>query len=196
MDHLRKVIFDIGFNKCGTRTVNAMMKKAGFVAKHWRGGELALDVKRSKENGDLPLKQFPKTDFFSDMVCEKPGNFFEAYKDFKFLAESYPNSLFILTERNVNDWIRSRTNHGNGHSVNCYMKEFGFSNLDEVVEFWREDWFAHRKNVEDYFSAPERQHRLLKLNIENPDLEAISKFLGVVITSEFWGHEGKTKKPL
>ncbi|WP_133468413.1 sulfotransferase [Paraglaciecola marina] len=194
MDVSRKVIFDIGFNKCGTRTVNAMMKKAGYVAKHWRGGELALDVKYAYENNDIPLKQFPKTDFFSDMVSEKPGSFFEAYKCFKFLAESYPNSLFIITERNVDAWIKSRINHGNGHSVNCYKKQFGFSTLDEVEKFWREDWESHRANVDAYFSNEERKHRLLKLNIETPDFKAISTFLDKKITSDYWGHEGKTKK--
>lgn len=183
-------IFDIGFNKCGTRTFHHMMIKAGYSCKHWDEGRIALDIKNAFDKKKLPLTQYEGIECFSDMANEIPGSFVLGYKYFQFLVESFPNSLFILTNRNVDDWITSRMNHGS--LKKRYLKEFNLESFEDVERFWREDWANHRKNIRDYFESNKIANRLFHLNIENPDLDGLSKFLNQKITYEMWQHKGRS----
>lgn len=61
-------VFEISFNKCGTRALTQRMMSHGFPSAHWCRGVLASDIRDSFEAKRTPLRDFSEIVFFSDMV--------------------------------------------------------------------------------------------------------------------------------
>jgi len=79
--------FVIGFNKTATRTIHAFFIANGIKSQHW--------------NNNRPWDTHDYTAFSS------VGD----HNDFKLLEKMYPNALFILNTRNLDDWLISRFKH-------------------------------------------------------------------------------------
>ena len=186
-------IFEIGFNKCATRAVYVLLRASGIPSRHWDRGKIANSIREGIRTGDVPLQEYEGIRFFSDMVVADSAGVFEAYKEFKYLDETFPNSLFVYNLRDVDKWIVSRCNHGNGFELNVYAKTFNLKTNEEVIAFWRNDWEEHRKNVVDYFKSVNGLDRLLFINIEDPDFAEMSEFLNCDIDPNAWEVVGKTK---
>lgn len=60
-------IFQIGFNKCGTRSISTFFKRHVLRTTDWAHGDLAKSIKSDVEAGQPPLGQWTETDVFSDM---------------------------------------------------------------------------------------------------------------------------------
>ncbi len=82
-------IFIIGYNKTATSTLDALFSYNGWSSEH-KCKDWAIDEK----------------EVFSDQHPQ-----FTNFFDFKKLSNKYPNSLFILNLRKLDDWIMSRCGH-------------------------------------------------------------------------------------
>ncbi len=93
-------IFNIAFNKSGTTSLTRAMELLGYRSAHHRekSVRIAEIIKSNQSRGEAPLHGLDHT-FFSDFN----GHFF--YRD---LDLAYPNSKFILTVRDMEDWLASR----------------------------------------------------------------------------------------
>ncbi|MGR3377341.1 sulfotransferase [Salipiger abyssi] len=185
-------VFEVGFNKCGTRALTNLMQNCGYRGVHWEYGRIAESIRDAHENEFTPLAEFKGYDFFSDMVKEKFDEIIEGYKYFEYLHKCFPEAKFILSRRNVDAWIKSRLRHGNGYTKNCYKKYYNIESDEDLAEFWRRDWIAHHQAVRDFFETPERRGLLFVLDIENPDFSELSRFLNVDVDKKNWRFIGVT----
>lgn len=163
-------IFQIGFNKCGTTSINDFLNKNGINSVHYKYEEeeiamLMINNYNHKRKLLTGLEQFSA---FTDMESVN-NNVFIYLTHYKELDKQYPNSKFLLNIRNINDWIVSRLNHS-GYLLQ-FQENLSLSS-DEVVEYWKKTWYEHISEVQEYFSG--RPNDLLVFDIEKENQKFIS----------------------
>ncbi|WP_420568449.1 sulfotransferase [Thalassovita sp.] len=185
-------VFQVGFNKCATRSLAQFFEDNGYAAAHYLGGRLARNIRNSKAAGTLPLERWSDTVLFSDMELVTEDALIESYKDFAFLDQCFPDAHFILNTRRVEAWLLSRLRHENGDYLKRYMAAYGDDNPLHALQRWQEDWNVHHQAVRMHFAdCPDR---FLEFDIDNDDPEKIvAHFRGTLdLDPEKWGHRGKT----
>ena len=177
-------IFQIGFNRCGTRSLYSFFDDnvEGFKNKcvHWDEFRLATSMFKNFLNNKKLLSDYENCLYFGDMETWIRVNnelyWLYAHKVFyKLLDEQYPGSKFILNIRDREDWIVSRTKHTFQYSKqgsrNCYINALcEINNLIEhqQIEAWREDWQAHIEGVKDYFKNRSNDLLIYDINKDSP----------------------------
>ena len=187
-------IFQIGFNKCGTRTLFKFFQKNGIPSVHYDGGRIAGSMFRHHRNNrplvDINYKQ---TVFFSDMenIFKENKPLYVAQDLYQKLDRQFPNSKFILNTRNKEDWIRSRKAHDNGDYLKLVSEKMHLSEL-EVVRYWKEIWDKHHREVIHYFRN--RPDDLLVFDIDHHGPQRICRFFkhSLRLNPHFYVHRGKT----
>jgi hypothetical protein len=127
--------------------------------------------------------------------------YIQIYKDFfDILDINYPESLFILNTRNIDNWIRSRLNHnflqpiyGEIKYIDLFKKVYNTNKISEIIKIWKNDWIEHHKNIMDYFCRS--VHRLLVFDIEKDPSEKLFTFLkykGIHSKIDIFPHDNKT----
>jgi len=169
-------VFFIGFNKCATRSFTSLFRGAGLNPYH--GGDadpLYYQIPRNIAAGRKPLEGFEDYDAYSDSQ--------RLSFRFRDIDRGYPNSKFVLNTRDVNRWIVSRLNHGDGTYVE-YMNEAKNKNLtwDEWVSVWRLQFIEHERQVTTYFQG--RSESFLRYDIETDSLANFNKFIGVELAPD------------
>lgn len=194
-------IFQIGFNRCGTRTLHQFFLKSGINSVHWEKGEIARKFLKRKELGQDPFKDYNGSiisgntfvSAFTDMMDFDDGSAIEPYKDYKYIFDFYPDAFYILNVRPVDNWIKSRLSHQQGNFYKNYL--FVSSNQDKIVEFWRKEWEEHLHGVDLFFKG--KRANYLKFDIENDDPKVLCDFLNKKfnnVSIENYGHiKSKTK---
>eukprot|EP01083_Nonionella_stella_P014882 41665_1 len=97
-------IFQIGFNKCATRTFTEFFQRNGIASCHYmhEGRNIHGDMmKRYSQNEPLLMDYYREFMFYADFAPSSALLW-------QLLFEEYPNARFILNIRNVNAWLRSR----------------------------------------------------------------------------------------
>jgi hypothetical protein len=172
MNNTPSKIFQIGFNKCGTRTIHRFFQANGFASVHWDSGRLALAIYKNLTNGQNPVLGYEQFSVFTDMESVTRQFAFEAYKLFPALAQSFPDALFILNTRDREDWIRSRLQHGNGHYARLWKSVIGTDDDNILIDTWRADWDRHHERVEEFFSRGSTPYLKFDIAKDSPDLLA------------------------
>lgn len=168
-------VFQIGFNKCGTRTIHQFLKKNGLRTIHWDDGNLARTMVQNLLDGRPLLRGYDENfDVFTDMEWVTREVIVEGFKLFPYLARDYPGARFILNTREREDWVKSRSGHGNGHYINKWKRASGLD-PDALVEHWRQDWDHHHARVAEFFA--DKPGQLLKFHIANDPPQTIADFL-------------------
>ena len=106
-------IFCIGLNKTGTRSLSDALEILGYRSLHWggsdqatalrRGPEIRVAVERALEEGRPLLEDIDDVDAYSDLLALSTN--------FDVLDRQYPGSKFILTVRDLDEWLDSRRRH-------------------------------------------------------------------------------------
>jgi hypothetical protein len=159
-------IFQIGFNRCGTKALTQLFGEHGLPVVHWAKGDLAGRIYFNLLKGRPPVAGLEHVVFFSDMEALNGDVFLEAYKLFPALHRHYPDALFLLNTRPVENWIRSRLVFREGEYAEWHMRLLGLSSQEALVEHWRKDWHDHHERVRAYFRD---RGRFLEFDIENDD---------------------------
>jgi hypothetical protein len=173
-------IFQIGFNKCGTTSIHQFLLNNGIRSVHWEGGKIADEIIKNRSTKN-PLGIYSNLEAFTDF--ENPyKNYYPHLTDYKLLDEKYPNSIFILNVRNVDDWIRSRMNHisPNGEKyVDMFRRVNKIETNEKVIEIWRKEWDEHINSVNEYFK---NYDKFICFDISKPEdlIEPISKFIPLI----------------
>ena len=171
-------IFNIGFNKCGTKTLGKALQMLGFNTVHFKHNGVRLyDIMQSNiRNGRELLCGIEHYDAFSDFA----GQYI-----FKALDVHYPGSKFILTVRNIDDWLDSREAHVLRNRMSSDYQHF-FLSVDR--DQWTRDYQQILHEVKNHFF--ERQDDLLILDIPGGDKwEKICSFTGAEIPADAFPHE-------
>lgn len=99
--------------------------------------------------------------------------YFDCYTDwlrddyiflYKILDIQYPGSKFILTVRDIECWLESRTKHVIRNRDNRSYKG-GWVNIDK--EAWRFIWSKHVKDVKKYFHGRRSDLLIIDVSIGN-----------------------------
>lgn len=187
-------VFQIGFNKCATRSLYQLFSSAGCKAVHWEGGKLARDLKASFEAGAKPLAAWDDTVFFSDMelVNDRTGPLIEGNRYFAYLHKHYPDARFILNTRDVEDWLFSRVDHNEGKYLNNYRHHFGLTRTRDIMDRWRKDWEEQHLAVRTHFAS--HPEALLEYHIKLDPVEKLFDFFApeIDLTQGEWAQHGKT----
>jgi hypothetical protein len=157
-------VFQIGLNRCGTRTLHSFFARNGVPSIHWAEGTLALRILRNLLDGSAPVAGFEKYVFFSDMEASTDRFFVDAYKLFPFFHQHYPDAVFILNTRSCDAWLQSRFGHHKGEYVARHMRLLKLESEAALRESWVRDWDTHHSRVREYFAAS--GGRLIEFDIE------------------------------
>jgi hypothetical protein len=187
-------IFQIGFNKCATRTLYKFFKKNGIPSVHYDGGRIAGSMFRHHRNKCLLVDiNYKNIVFFSDMenIFKEQYPLYVAQSLFKKLDRQFPNSKFILNTRDKEDWLRSRIAHDNGDYIRIISEKMSLSK-SEVIEYWRNMWDRHHREVLHHFRN--RPNDLLVFNIDIHEPKRLCRFFQneLQLKASFFGHQGKT----
>lgn len=145
----RKPVFAIGLNKTGTTSLHFALTLLGYKCCHW------ISEKFSSET--------------SDMIDRNANLPFDAYTDvecitsrFKELDSQYPDAAFILTTRDIDEWIASRSRHVIRNRIeNANGASHNWTVID--VESWKQERAEHHNEVMAYFEN--RENKLLVLDV-------------------------------
>ncbi|WP_134678477.1 sulfotransferase [Paracoccus ravus] len=188
---MRPKVFVIGFNKCGTSSLGYMFRKSGMrVADNtYKIGSASRNIAKKMqgnvENGRPVLDGIDMFDAYSDMELSRFHIHIEGIYFFQKFDAEYPGSKFILNVRDKDNWIRSRSNHGNGRYMQKYVASRGLDSAEAAQAEWSSAWDSHIENVQTHFaSAPSK---LLVFDIETDAPDRVAEFLPeYAIDVKFW----------
>lgn len=166
-------IFQIGFNKCGTRSLNMFFKRNGLRGVHYDNGRLAATIFRNVANGRPPVEGYDGYAFLSDMEYLTPIGSFEAFKLFPALAEAYPEARFILNTRERESWVKSRLKHNDGVYRGKWRSILKVEDDAAVADYWREDFDRHHERVRAYFA--DQPERLIEFDLDRDDATVLTR---------------------
>ncbi len=196
-------VFQIGFNKCGTKSFAQLFSQSGYPAVHYRVPRRERPrirlVEAMERNRDAGRKLFAGYDdivFFCDMERNTAENRFDGYKLFRDLLADYPDARFLLNLRDPERWIRSRLAHERQLYAQKYMACFGIETLEDLKAHWLEDWHTHIADVRGFFA--DKPGKLVEFDIETDDVSVLLEFFSDLdLSPDAWAHKGKMRgKPL
>ncbi|MEP9388927.1 sulfotransferase [Mesorhizobium sp. KR9-304] len=187
-------IFFIGFNRCGTNSFHQLMTGSGIRSVHW--------LSPQKENitdgiearlGDLEaLREYlsPWT-AFSDMISASETRFVEGNSFFPALHEAFPRAYFVLNDRDVEAWLRSRVQHSKGTFLQRAMA-YHATDKDGVLDIWRRQHAEHTAKVLGHFAG---NPRFIHFRIDRDPIEQMVDFLApdFKVSASDWQVHKKSK---
>ena len=168
-------IFFIGFNKCATTATHSLMATSGIRSIHWERGtgqNIALEIEEALGNGRF--KEYGR--FFtalSDPFYFASDRIVEANRYFREFHRAFPEAYFVLNDRNVESWIKSRLRHRKGDILRRF-RDFLNASEEEVKEIWRNDHAEHVSNVLAHFAGHDR---FLHFQIDRDPPKMLTDFL-------------------
>lgn len=168
----RPRIFCIGLNKTATTSFHEAMSLLGFRSFHWGGPPIRKSVEAALEEGRPLLDDLdPSIDAFSDI---------EALSlNFDVLDRQYPDSRFVLTTRDEEEWIRSRVRHVERNLRRRAEGDYHGNFLEVDESAWRALWRSHHERVGRFFAG--RDDLLVVDLTAAPAWDALCGFLGVAV---------------
>jgi hypothetical protein len=178
-------VFCLGLAKTGTTSLHRAFLELGLKSIHHgppdsktiaelkQGHDRLIEqIRQCKQQGELLLKYLHEYDAYCDIGA--------IIYDFELLDRQYPNSKFIYTDRQMDDWLDSMVRHveRNVENVGKNLYQTNFVEIEE--EKWRSNKIAHLERVKAYFK--DRPQDLLSMNIiEGDGYEKLCPFLGLEI---------------
>ena len=174
-------VIGLGFQKTGTSSLREALKILGYKVKDTSQRALIPILKGNDKKIKRILKNFSA---FEDtpwyMIYEK-------------LDVWYPNSKFILTIRDEEDWYKSISRHIGDLKNPMHEWIYGLGkglpkdNKKNTIEVYKN----HNKNVIEYFK--DRPNDLLIIDFsKNEGWNEICEFLGINIPDSSFPHANKT----
>lgn len=206
-DIARPRVFQIGFNRCGTRSISHLFEAAGHAVVHWDipsdGRDSAAPIEDrtlvasvmddNRRRGRPLLDGIDRYDLYADMEMMTGNQNIEAFRWFREIDTQYPGSRFILNLRDREHWIRSRLRHSRGTYAERWREYLGSSTTEELVLRWRADWDDHLSDVRAYFSG--RPADLVEFDIECGSAEVlVSFFTSWNLNADEWTVRGGARR--
>ncbi len=176
MTHISPKIFGIGLSKTGTTSLAKALRVLGYDAIH---AQTAKDIHNYQAVTDMPVAaRFQELDLM------------------------YPNSKFIMTIRDKQEWLKSCRRHfGNGNDLLRYKKEVAieyafcrgklYGSLEFNDEIWLMAYSWHLSQVFDHFA--DRSNDILWMDITHSDgWQMLCSFLDKPIPQQVFPHLNKS----
>lgn len=163
-------VFCIGLNKTGTISLHEALGVLGYRSLHWGGPEVRMTIEAALAQGRPLVEDFDAYDAFSDILVLSTN--------FALLDRQYPGSRFVLTVRDVEEWVDSRRRHVERNLERRAAGEYTGTFLEVDPEAWRREYTEHVDAVTSYFAG--RPDDLLVMDLPAGDgYETLCPFLGV-----------------
>jgi hypothetical protein len=163
-------IFQIGFNRCGTRTLHRYFCANGLKGIHFDKGRLARRIFSNQERGRDLLAGYDHFDVFTDMEYLEPARYLEAYKLYPQFAARYPDAVFILNTRDREAWIRSRLRYREGSYAAGHKAYLKIASDAKLAEHWRKEWDLHHARVTEFFARGDYRFFVCQIETDLPGL--------------------------
>jgi len=164
-----RLVLGIGLNKTGTTSLHRALEMLGYTGLHWGGPDTRARVRRAMEE-EKPMLSYldPEIETITDLE--------EVTYNFDLADRQYPQARFILTIRDLDEWVDSRRRHvlrnREAKAAGSYHGPF----LEIRERAWIADYQAHQTRVREHFSG--RDEDLLVLDISSGDgWRPLCKFL-------------------
>jgi len=175
-------VFCVGLSKTGTRSLHDALQTLGLRSVHWggpelqtavqRGPEIRAAVERALQDGRPLLDELEDADAYSDIHALSTN--------FDVLDRQYPGSRFILTVRDLDEWLDSRQRHVEANQARRARGEYEGTFLEVDREGWRTEATEHEQRVRTHFAG--RPDALLVMDIAAGDgWERLCPFLGLPV---------------
>ena len=183
-------VVQIGFNKCGTRSLYHFFRRNGLSCAHYAQGRLGAVMALNLATGQPVLKGLGQFNALTDLQGPVIGSLFEGHMFFREIDRDHPGAKFILPVRPVEDWIQSRLTHP--HYARRCRQHYDVADFDALAELWRAQWTQYRLDVERHFRK--RPDDLLVFDITADGPEKIRDFLKphYTLRPKHWKHEGQS----
>ncbi len=180
-------IFCIGLNKTGTISLDHALTTLGFSSLHWGGQASRHAVERAIREDKPLLEYLGDYDAYSDIQ--------RLSVNFDVLDQQYPGSKFILTTRDVEEWLDSRRRHVLRNRERKAQGEYDGTFLELEPDRWRAQFVDHHQRVADYFH--DRDDLLVMRVTEGDGYDLLCPFLGVPTATEPfpWSHKNTSITP-
>ena len=193
-------VFQIGFSKCGTSSLNMFFNENGVASVHHDFGKLAMSMYHNSKDGK-PLINPEYNDYYvytdmERMYGDPPINIGMIL--FKELDKQYPGSKFILNTRDKQAWLKSRSLHpmskANPTTILEVSQKILHKTEEEVLAQWSKEWDDHHRAVKAYFKN--RPNDLLVYDIENDSPRKIAEFFkdNFYLDPQLYAHINKTSE--
>ncbi len=171
-------VFCIGFHKTGTSSLERALTILGYRV---TGPNGVRD--RNIARNVLPMAHslVPRFDAFQD----NPWPIIYQEMD-----QAYPGSKFILTQRDVEAWLRSQVNHFGKQTRPMRQWIYGAGCPQGHEDIYRQRFLRHYQEVQAYFA--ERPEDLLVMDLAAGDgWDKLCPFLGVEVPDQPFPHANK-----
>lgn len=191
---MRRKIFIVGFNKCGTTSLHVFFQRNGLrVTKSGRSKpdvNIAFSMLMNFNLARPILNGHQDFDVYSDIIYSTSTLYIEGARFFKEIHEQFPDGYYILNTRDVDNWIRSRLRHKEGSFAKRTAQLF---NVDtgNLEGLWRQQFEAHNQEVRDYFKGTSN---FIEFNIEKEPITTLCDFLApdYELNAGLWQHKNRT----
>lgn len=195
--HLKPIptkIFGIGLHKTATTSLSKALTLLGYKSGHWETAKWAKFLyKQTIEKDTTILDKY-------NAVCDLPVPLI-----YKQLDKLYPNSKFILTLRDENNWIESVRKHWSNtnpfrhqwdtdvftHKVHKML--YGQTEFNEQIFLNR--YRQHTKEVKDYFKHREQDLLIMYMD-QGADWNELCTFLDQPVPNISYPREFITQEPV
>ena len=177
----RRRVFAIGLNKTGTTSLDAALRLLGYRTLHWGGPDARRCVRRAMAEGAPLLEHLdPEPEAVSDLE--------EVTHSFELADRQYPGSRFVLTVRDLDDWLDSRRRHVERNRRRRAQGTYRGRFLSVEPEAWAAEYRRHERRVRSYFAGRED---LLVLDVAGgaDPWPALCGFLGHEVPDTPFPHE-------
>lgn len=177
-----KRIILLGLPKCGTVSFTESLINTGYTAGHWineKGEHLGKLVHKAWMEGKPLLEYIPEYEAITQMdymSIEEGMCIFPQVYNYQLLLKQYPDALFILNYRNIDNHVRSILTWGDLKDRFYHFKIF---NIRKFIK-------DHNTNIRKHFTG---RDNFMQVNIEYANNAAISRFIGYDFTMT---HKNKT----
>lgn len=162
-------VIQLGFNKTGTSSLGKLFRSNNYCV---GSVKLANQIKQNIDRKIAPYSNLEHVDLFQDVENHKKGIYI--YEHFEVIFENYPEAYYILTTRSCESWIKSRMLHKRGNYARIALEHKGISDLSELRDIWRKEFYAYHLKVSAFFS---NRKNFFTLSLENINYNALQNFL-------------------
>jgi hypothetical protein len=165
----RPRVFGLGLIKTGTSSLRRALEIIGYNSLHGGPLETMTLVQQAIDAGEPMLSRLDDDyDAFADVF---------GVTHYFYLADvEYPGSRFILTVRDLDEWLESRRRHVVKNQQMKTAGKYRGDLLEVDLESWATEYRRHEAVVRAYFS--DRPDDLLIFNVVREGWEPLCSFLG------------------
>ena len=198
-------IFQIGFNKAGTRALWQFFGKNGIYGVHCDQGQLYQSMQKNYDQNKPLLSDYNlQYKFFGDFVAYHQllsDNQTGSDKTYLYhiLLQQYQDSKFILNIRHINHYVKSKYMHFSWTGKTGFLIDrFRRNNRTDIecINKWIYEWYEYLCNVINYFNINEQiSDNLLIFDIEKDSITKVTEYFakfGVKLNGKYWRVKGNT----